>query len=73
MPSAPGCSLPIENERLPTEVGWTRPTEPLSANDLFSVMQEITNATANATGTTLQQARSMIFDDLHAAAAREAR
>lgn len=65
-------SPPTEQERLPTEVGWTRPTEPLSANDLFTVMQEITNATANATGATPQQARRMLFDDLHAIAAKGA-
>lgn len=61
---------PLENERLPTEVGWTRPTEPLSGNDLFTVMNEIVNATANATGASPQQARRMLFDDLHALAAR---
>lgn len=62
----------IENERLPTEVGWSRATEPLNGNDLFEVMQEIANVTADVMGTDDQQVRRMLYDDPHARAAREA-
>lgn len=60
-----------EKERLPTEVGWTRPAEPLAGNDLFVTMDEIRNATAAATGATPQQAKRMFSDDIHGSAARE--
>lgn len=62
----------IENEKLPTEVGWSRPTEPLAANDLFSTVNEIVNATAVAMNTTTQKVRRMLIDDIHTLAARGA-
>ncbi|KAI3395854.1 hypothetical protein diail_791 [Diaporthe ilicicola] len=61
----------FENERLPTEVGWTRPAEPLNGADLFTTMDEIRNATAVAMGLTPQQAKRMFSDDIHGSAARE--
>ncbi|KAI7787299.1 hypothetical protein LA080_016373 [Diaporthe eres] len=61
----------FEKERLPTEVGWTRPAEPLNGADLFNTMDAIRNATAAATGATPQQARRMFSDDIHGSAARE--
>lgn len=60
-----------EKERLPTEVGWTRPAEPLGGADLLTTMDEIRNATAAATGATPQQAKRMFSDDIHGSAARE--
>lgn len=61
-----------ENERLPTEVGWTRPAEPLSGADLFATMDAIRNETAAASGAAPQQAKRMFRDDIHGSAAMEA-
>lgn len=60
-----------EKERLPTEVGWTRPAQPLNAADLFTTMDGIRNATAAAMGATPQQAKRMFSDDIHGSAARD--
>lgn len=59
-----------EKERLPTEVGWTRPAEPLNGADLLTTMDAIRNATVMATGATPQQAKRMFSDDIHGSAAR---
>ncbi|KAJ0118605.1 hypothetical protein N8I77_001602 [Diaporthe amygdali] len=62
----------FEKERLPTEVGWTRPAEPLGGGDLLTTMDEIRNATAAASGATPQQAKRMFIEDIHGFAARQA-
>jgi len=46
----------FENERLPTDIGWVRPAEPISPLVLCEMSQRV----INATGTTLEQAKTVL-------------
>lgn len=58
----------VENERLPTEVGWSRPVNELAVSDMYSVISEIIDLSVNVSGAK----RALMGDDLHGLAARKA-
>ena len=46
-----------ENERLPTELGWTTPNDIISTDDLFGFSDMIINATKYQEGYTIMKVR----------------
>lgn len=56
-----------ENERLPTELGWTTSSREFTSTDLDNMMEKI----VNATGATPEEARRFLArGDLHAGRSR---
>lgn len=52
-----------ENERLPTELGWTKKANPISLDEITRMSQLITNATSLLTGS--DDSKVLKVRDLH--------